>query len=152
MKDLIQRLRTVSGRTCIEAADALEKQQAEIERRIMEVDASRDRIEDLQEELATLKAQAAKDAADAIGVEQEVAELRLFKHNMTLRYDAMNVDLAAYRNSFTELKVQAAKDAADAELWRAYKTRKDAVIAVGMARNPMRQSAFDTLPDDFEVN
>ena len=27
----------------------------------------------------------------------------------------------------------------DAELWRAYKARKDAAIAAGMGRNPLRQ-------------
>ena len=47
---------------------------------------------------------------------------------------------------------------ADAESWRKYKARKDAVIAAGMGRNPLRteaqrrSDAFDSLPDDYEVN
>ena len=47
---------------------------------------------------------------------------------------------------------------ADAESWRKYKARKDAVIAAGMGRNPLRteaqrkSDAFDSLPDDYGVN
>lgn len=36
----------------------------------------------------------------------------------------------------------------DAELWRAYKSRKDAVIAAGMGRNPLRQ---EIKPDTYAV-
>lgn len=45
-------------------------------------------------------------------------------------------------------------DKQDAELWRAYQARKQKAINAGMGRNPLREerSAFDTLPDDYEVN
>ena len=60
----------------------------------------------------------------------------------------------AMRNARIALVFRAERDALalDAESWRKYKARKDAVIAAGMGRNPLRESAFDTLPDDYEVN
>ena len=116
MIDLIQRLHSAGigndathfWNFCVKVADTLEKQEAEI---------------------AKWKATAYENA---ISLEQEVAELRLFKHNMTLRYNAMNVDLAAYRNSFTALKTQADKAAADAGRldWIEH-THHDNVIHIG---------------------
>ena len=45
--------------------------------------------------------------------------------------------------------------AADAEKWRAYKTRKDAVIAAGMGRNPLRETVtcdtYGVINEDGEV-
>jgi len=40
-------------------------------------------------------------------------------------------DRAALRKAVEEM-------AADAELWRAYKARKDAALAAGLGRNPLR--------------
>jgi hypothetical protein len=40
---------------------------------------------------------------------------------------------------------------ADAEKWRNYKARKDAVIAAGMGRNPLRDST-EQEPDEYNFN
>ena len=65
MSNLPRRLRTVSGRTGIEAADALEKQQAEIEGWKADQKENLANQCELQAEINALKAKAAKDAADA---------------------------------------------------------------------------------------
>ena len=94
------------------AADAFEKQEAEIEQ--LE-NINHDALSNLNDLCDQKNVEIDRLKGEAIGVEQEVAELRLFKHNMTLRYNAMNVDLAAYRNSFTAPKAQTAKNAANAD-------------------------------------
>ena len=51
-------------------------------------------------------------------------------------------------NALRDLADQLEALTADAENWRAYKARKDAVIAAGMGKNPLRQ---DVKPDTFAV-
>lgn len=66
--------------------------------------------------------------------------------------------LAEADASDTKLRAEIEALRADAESWRKYKARKDAVIAAGMGCNPLRtesqrkSDAFDSLPDDYEVN
>ena len=113
MSDLIQRLTQTNqfhenaDVTTKEVVDALAKQEDEIERHLMEVDASRDRIEDLEEELTKLKAQSTKDAAELEELKIQGAKLSEAVYLLS----GGNVTLIKERDS---LKAQAAKDAADA--------------------------------------
>lgn len=58
--------------------------------------------------------------------------------------EALRHEITAW--SVTAENLEAERDAlkADAEQWRAYKKRKNEVIAAGMARSPLRSEAPDT--------
>ena len=57
-------------------------------------------------------------------------------------------DTSLAKSTLRSLASQVEALTADAEQWRAYKARKDAVIAAGMGRNPLRQAVK---PDTFAV-
>ncbi len=62
---------------------------------------------------------------------------------------------ADWRRTHDKLKTAIEELVADAEKWRAYKARKDAVIAAGMGRNPLRETAtcdtYGVINEDGEV-
>jgi len=88
----------------------------------------------------------------------EANELIAFAASRDAALEELEQDYSAKCNELELVHSELDAVRADAASWRKYKARKDAVIAAGMGCNPLRtesqrkSDAFDSLPDDYEVN
>jgi hypothetical protein len=64
---------------------------------------------------------------------------RIEELELLLKMKPKPIDVDDMKGRITELEAQVAALSKDAARWRDYKTRKDAVIAAGMAKNALRK-------------
>lgn len=91
--------------------------------------------EELIAEIKNLKAYAIHERS--LAAEKYTQEIHDLKHEV----EAMVAENDKLSGLWSKVKDERDAFKADAEQWRAYKSRKDAVIAAGMGRNPLRKEA-----------